>query len=411
MTVSATICSSPNGTGYPNRSTVKNGSIQRAVHQAVQENGEADTLGRLTAGIGHGELRPAVEKREWTAVAFADEDVFAARARHHRRQLGVGERTGQAEQAGDHPRRNHQRRRLDVAHHHARLEEDAGADDTADDDRGGGGEAETANEGMRGAVRGDHEVPRFCAVGCGGVNALTWRQAQAGRAGRPGTDERQQRLRPCLRRGHANPSEGIGVSSRWGCGPRPPVDESRVSAGANRRFRGTDDGTSLIGPCVECRHESDTHSFHDSAVAFGLACLPRRPRTGTGAQPDSRPLQVEPGRDLPDRRRVAIGQGSRCRAVSPSSTASRVRLGSSATTLADALDRLLRLRQGAVAPLRLRQHARRPGHARLAQHQGMQQEMTEVAAAFSAQASFIEPEILRLSRAAPSRSTSPPNRG
>ena len=40
------------------------------------------------------------------------------------------------------------------------------------------------------------------------------------------------------------------------------------------------------------------------------------------------------------------------------------KLASSAATLADALEKQARLRQGAVAPLRLRQHARGPGHAR-----------------------------------------------
>jgi oligoendopeptidase F len=71
------------------------------------------------------------------------------------------------------------------------------------------------------------------------------------------------------------------------------------------------------------------------------------------------------------------------------------KLGSSPATLADALDRFYGLdkslsRLFGYASMLADQDTRD------SPHQGMKQEMTEVAASFSAQASFIEPEILKL---------------
>lgn len=71
------------------------------------------------------------------------------------------------------------------------------------------------------------------------------------------------------------------------------------------------------------------------------------------------------------------------------------RLGSSAATLADALDTIARLdkelsRQYVYAMLQADQDTRAAGP------QGMRQEMQQLASTFSARASFVEPEVLRL---------------
>jgi oligoendopeptidase F len=74
------------------------------------------------------------------------------------------------------------------------------------------------------------------------------------------------------------------------------------------------------------------------------------------------------------------------------------KLASSATALADALDKLYAFdkelsRLYAYASMLADQDTRDP------QHQGMQQEMVQLAAAFSAEAAFIEPELLRAGKA------------
>src|SRR6186997_1701045 len=73
------------------------------------------------------------------------------------------------------------------------------------------------------------------------------------------------------------------------------------------------------------------------------------------------------------------------------------KLASSAATLADALDRLYAFdkelsRLYAYASMLADQDTRD------AKHQGMRQEMVQLAATFSAEASYIEPEILRFSK-------------
>src|ERR1700676_2135316 len=75
----------------------------------------------------------------------------------------------------------------------------------------------------------------------------------------------------------------------------------------------------------------------------------------------------------------------------------RGKLATSPRTVADALEKMFALdknlsRLGAYAALLADQDTRD------AQHQGMKQEMVQLAAAFGAQASFIEPEILRLEK-------------
>src|SRR3954471_22585448 len=88
------------------------GSVERAARKDVEEDCEAHALRRLRARVCDRELRPAVEERERTAVALAYEDILAARARHHRRKLRVGERAREAQEPRRHPRDNHNPRRL-----------------------------------------------------------------------------------------------------------------------------------------------------------------------------------------------------------------------------------------------------------------------------------------------------------
>ena len=71
------------------------------------------------------------------------------------------------------------------------------------------------------------------------------------------------------------------------------------------------------------------------------------------------------------------------------------KLGSSPATLADALDRFYGLDKS-LSRLFVYASMLADQDTRDSQHQGMKQEMTELAASFSAQASFIEPEILKL---------------
>ena len=70
------------------------------------------------------------------------------------------------------------------------------------------------------------------------------------------------------------------------------------------------------------------------------------------------------------------------------------KLGSSPATLADALDRFYGLDKS-LSRLFVYASMLADQDTRDSQHQGMKQEMTELAASFSAQASFIEPEILQ----------------
>jgi hypothetical protein len=76
----------------------------------------------------------------------AQVDVLSAGLRQHRAELRVGQRAGEREETGRHPRREHERRRACILRHDRRLDEDAGAYDGAYDQRRRVGEGEAANE-------------------------------------------------------------------------------------------------------------------------------------------------------------------------------------------------------------------------------------------------------------------------
>ena len=85
------------------------------------------------------------------------------------------------------------------------------------------------------------------------------------------------------------------------------------------------------------------------------------------------------------------------------------RLGSSAQTLADALETMTRLDKE-IARLYVYASMLSDQDTRLSEPQGMQQEMQQLAAEFSAQASYMQPEILRLGRRDDRSSSSPRSR-
>jgi oligoendopeptidase F len=74
------------------------------------------------------------------------------------------------------------------------------------------------------------------------------------------------------------------------------------------------------------------------------------------------------------------------------------KLGSSAQTLADALETMSRLDKE-LSRLYVYASMRADEDTRVAEHQGMQQEMQQIYAEFSAQASYIEPEVLKIGSA------------
>jgi len=55
------------------------------------------------AGVDREEQRPPVEEAEQWRERLGEEDVLAARAGHGRRELGVGERSGEGEEAAQDP--------------------------------------------------------------------------------------------------------------------------------------------------------------------------------------------------------------------------------------------------------------------------------------------------------------------
>ncbi len=97
---------------------------------------------------------------------------------------------------------------------------------------------------------------------------------------------------------------------------------------------------------------------------------------------------------------AAAWRAARTRAVGevPRVRAFAGRLGSSAETLADALDEMTRLDQ-AIARLYVYASMLADEDTRRSEPQGMQQEMQQLHAEFSAQASYLQPEILRIGSA------------
>ncbi len=104
---------------------------------------------------------------------------------------------------------------------------------------------------------------------------------------------------------------------------------------------------------------------HELMSAVWSRCRAMSSAAGARPRQGRRRVQVEPGGHLSRTRR----RGGRRRRRSPPScrrcASSRARSAPSAATLADALETHVAARQGAVAALRLRQHAVRRGHARL----------------------------------------------
>ena len=129
-------------------------------------------------------------------------------------------------------------------------------------------------------------------------------------------------------------------------------------------------------------------------------CLMTDVADGAGARPREgrRHVQVEPGRRLPERGRVA---GRRRRRSPPSCRRCakfQGQLGSSPPALADALELMSRLDKE-LSRLYVYASMLADQDTRVSEPQGMQQEMQQIYANFGAQASFIEPEMLRVGSA------------
>src|SRR5438067_13508064 len=109
-------------------------SVERFTRQVIKKTGKGYSNRSLRACLGNKDLHPAVEKSPACAVSLAHEDILAARARHHRCQLRVSERTRQTQDASSDPDDDDHARRPDIARHHTRLQKDTRADDVANHD-------------------------------------------------------------------------------------------------------------------------------------------------------------------------------------------------------------------------------------------------------------------------------------
>ena len=114
--------------------------------QHAEVTREADRHGRDRAGLDDQEQRPAVEEPPQRRERFAQVDVLAAGARHHRRQFAVGQRADDRQHAGHDPRGQQPSGAPTLPRHVGRHDEDAGPDHRADDDHRGVEEAEASCE-------------------------------------------------------------------------------------------------------------------------------------------------------------------------------------------------------------------------------------------------------------------------
>src|SRR5688572_4062553 len=102
--------------------------------QDAEELGEGDGDRGDRARLNDEEHRPAEEETEQRTVRLAEEDVLAARLRHHRRELRTAERRDHREDSGDRPRGEKPPARPQQARALRGHDEDAGTDHRADDE-------------------------------------------------------------------------------------------------------------------------------------------------------------------------------------------------------------------------------------------------------------------------------------
>ena len=126
----------------------------------AQELAEGHAYRGDGSGLDDQEQRPAVEKSPQRAQRFAQVNVLAAGARHHGRQLPVGERAGDGQEPGHQPGGDEQRGRIDQPRDLRRDDEDARADHRAHDQGGGAGQAKTFDPFA--AFGGERYGFRFC---------------------------------------------------------------------------------------------------------------------------------------------------------------------------------------------------------------------------------------------------------
>ncbi len=114
--------------------------------QHPQKPGEAHGHGGDGSRLDHQEQRPAVEEPPERRVGLAQVDVLAARLRHHRRQLAVGESGGDRQQPGHHPDRQQPAGGPHLPRDLGRDDEDPRADHRAGHDHGRIEKPELADE-------------------------------------------------------------------------------------------------------------------------------------------------------------------------------------------------------------------------------------------------------------------------
>ena len=118
-------------------------------------------------------------------------------------------------------------------------------------------------------------------------------------------------------------------------------------------------------------------------------------RSGTHARVDSRQVQVEPGRPVPVRRRLARRKGRAGADACDKPRPSQARSGSRQAQLAKALATQA-AQEKTLARLFAYANLAADQDTRVASYQGMNDEMTQVAAEFGAAWAFVEPELLTL---------------
>jgi hypothetical protein len=115
-------------------------------HQRAEVAREPDRHRRDRAGLDDQKERPAVEKAPDRRERFAEIDVLAAGARHHRRELAVRQRPDDRQQPCDHPPDQQPPRTADRPRHVGGHDEDSRPDHRADHHHGRVVETQPARE-------------------------------------------------------------------------------------------------------------------------------------------------------------------------------------------------------------------------------------------------------------------------
>ena len=222
--------------------------------------------GAQRRGADDHQLRPAEEEGGEGAERLEDEGEDPARTGHRRRQLGVGQRAEEGEEAAQHPDQDEGSGRLQLGGHPGRDAEDAAPDGRADEHRHGAPETQIAGEALAPGVAVSGHRPNLARGTPGGQGR--------GRLRMPRCHDRGPPL-PSLRSGQAGAASGACMTRsrpRRRRGPRSPIawsDQPAISARpwpASRRVHQNVPGTRF-----------DPRLIHQPAVE--VLSLPDRART------------------------------------------------------------------------------------------------------------------------------------